>query len=165
MGLKILNDVTQVLSHTANGDLRPDFILNSDDAFGKLAAVSNKIQKSLRCILEQIQTYIGAISGGDLIARVNSDDLSGAYARILDEVQTGFEHTVNFIDNIPNAFVILDKSEALIYQNRKAATLFGVSEKKIFSGMSQFDAADRSKLTEALHASFATSERIRGEIK
>ena len=165
VALKVLNDVTGELSHTANGDLRPDYELDSDDAFGKLADVSNQIQASVREILSQIQGYIRSISDGHLNAEVAAERLNGAYAQIMQDISAGFKRTGQFIENMPNPFIILNRQSVIIFQNRKALSLFGEQNGALFLDGTGFDMSGKAVLEDNIKTAFSTSERFHGQIE
>jgi len=165
VALKVLNDVTGELSHTAKGDLRPDYELDSNDAFGELAGVSNRIQASVREILNQIQGYIRSISDGHLNAEVDAEHLNGAYAQIMQNISAGFKRTISFLENIPNPFIILNKQSAVIFQNRKALSFFGAKIGALLLEGSGFDKTGSAILQGNIKAAFATSERFHGNIE
>ncbi len=120
---KILSQLTNELVKTAAGELRDDFVLDSDDAFGKLATAYNKIQDSLREMSQSTENYITDISAGKLQTKPQLGGLNGAYAEIMQKVSRAFERTISFIDRMPNGFVTLNHAQEIQYINKKGREL------------------------------------------
>ncbi len=93
-----LQDLAKLARSVANGDLRENIILQSTDEVGLVGKSFHSIVETLGGVVTELETLVNAARSGDLTRRSRSDCFQGAYAKLIDGMNSTLDAVRTPID-------------------------------------------------------------------
>jgi methyl-accepting chemotaxis protein len=127
-----LNKLVAVSHEISRGNLDLEIdIRRSGDELGELADSLREMKDSISAMVADVNTLTEVGAEGKLDTRADASKHSGAYARIVEGVNSTLDSLVGFLDNVPAPFMIIDSDRNVRYLNEAGASTVGQSAREV----------------------------------
>ncbi len=120
-----LTKAAQFCQAISVGNLDARLDIDQRDEIGQLCSGLKRIADSVKNLIVGVDTIAKEIINGRLRYRYDSSEFSGEYKKMVEDVNKLVDVLVNYIENLPQVLMTLDKEFNVLYLNEAAKNLVG----------------------------------------
>ncbi len=107
----------------ARGEIDTSLDIRSNDEIGVLGQAMRTIPATLKEVTSDFENQVNSIQVGRLSYRSDPSKFQGAYADLIKGANNLSDVLVNYIDEIPNPVLTMDREFNVLYMNKAGATM------------------------------------------
>ena len=120
-----LTKVAQACKAVSEGDLDVKLDIDQKDEIGQVSSGLRTIAESVKKLIDAVDTTAREIIHGKLHYRADTSEFSGEYKDLLDNTNKLMDALVNYIENMPQVLMVIDKNYNVLFLNQAGKNLVG----------------------------------------